>query len=339
MRKPISYIGKFDDPHYEGLMSIAKTLHDYFAKSKKYKLTFNDSDEKILHIHSNGFLPAFTHRKLGSKCIYSLYSNINETVFHTLKDIWDKLFFARHFKLSEFLVRSFFSVISSLVPMFVKKNYLKKMKVVVVPTHYLKTQLKLSNSVIIPFGIDIKKFKPIHLKKKRFTVSYFGHNAPLKGIIEAIKAFGLLHDENMEMNIYLTKYSKKVANYAKKRSSKIRVFGYIKDIVKEYNKSDVIVLPYRSVGSSIGIPLALLETMSCQRAIITSNLPHIREVARDSVIYVKPYSHKQLASAIEFLKRKPQIRQKLGKHARKIVVEKYNQEKMFKAYDSLYQKF
>jgi len=58
--------------------AIEKTLFDHF--NEKYDLSFNNFDADILHIHSNGFFPAFKYKKFGYKCIYSLYSNVNEIV-------------------------------------------------------------------------------------------------------------------------------------------------------------------------------------------------------------------------------------------------------------------
>ena len=166
----------------------------------------------------------------------------------------------------------------------------------------------------------------------------FGHNAPLKGIKDVITAFSKIKDENVVLNMYISRFSSEKLIQKIKRK-KINVYGYVNNIIEEYNKSDIIVLPYRSYASTIAIPLVLIETMACEKAIITTNLPHIKEITGDSAILVKPYSPNQIVEEIYKLKEDPDLRKELGEKARKRIIEEYNEEKEFKEYLKLYQEF
>ena len=78
--------------------------------------------------------------------------------------------------------------------------------------------------------------------------------------------------------------------------------------------------------------------MACEKAIITTNLPNIREIVDDSAIIVDPYSPKQIAKAVILLSKDIKLRKKLGKKARKRIVQKYNLKIMLNEYEKIYLK-
>jgi len=232
--------------------------------------------------------------------------------------------------------------ISLLVPIFVKRILLSKMKLVILPTKYLSDQLKLNNSQIIHQGIDCDLFKKERKKegttknKEQVIVSYFGHLSASKGLLEVVNAFSKIDDKNIQKRIYVTYPGKKFKKYVKSKDKSIQVLGVIKDIVTEYNKSDIIVLPYRHECSAIATPLVLLEAMACERAIITTSLFHLKEICGNSVVYVSPSNDDALAKSIMSLAKKKEKRENLGKKARERVVKHHNEKKMIKEYDKVY---
>ena len=212
---------------------------------------------------------------------------------------------------------------------------LKNMDILVVPTIHMKNELNLKNIRVIPFGIDESKFKNLKTKKQRLRVSYFGHNDSLKGVYDVIQAFGKIKS-NVELHIYLSEFSEKTEKLAKKHNNKIEVFGKVENIEKAYNESNIIVIPYRTKAGATGIPLVLLESMACERAIITTNLENLKEVAQDSVEYVKPNSPSQIKNKIIELLNNKEKRIDLGKKARERILEEYTEKKMFDRYLKLY---
>ena len=316
----------------EGLTIISKKIKEFMQKNK---IEFVNNGEDFRHIHSHGFFSSIKNEKI--KKIYSLYSYINEkgykTFFNTLES---NLKLGQEYPKGHSRIKDMFlPSLSSLIPLKLKKHYLKNMNILVVPTLHMKNELNLSNIRVIPFGIDEKRFKNLKIKRNTLRVSYFGHNDSLKGVYDVIKAFGKIKS-NVELHIYLSEFSKKTEKLAKKHNKKIRVFGKVENIEKTYNESDIIVIPYRTKAGATGIPLVLLETMACERAVITTNLENLKEVAQDSVEYVKPNSPNQIKNKIVDLLNNKEKRINLGKKARERILEEYTEKKMFNRYLKLY---
>ena len=334
----VSFIGEFKDFKAEGLMQIQAGIKKYLEK-KKIKIIHNSKSADFYHIHTSGFLPAIRNKDISDRTIYSLHSNLASNPVEYLIYCIEYLKFYEK-KPFDYILRMVPATITNFIPLTFKTRAISKMKTIVVPTNYLKNKLNLPNTKLIRLGINTNKFKPIKTpKNKKLTLAYFGHNTPLKGFPDVVKAFKLLNDKELKLNLHITQYSEKTENYAKKHNERIKVKGLSKNIVKDYNKADIIVLPFRSDVSSIGIPLTLIETMSCGKPIITTNLPHIKEIAGNTVIYVDTYSPKQIASAVNKLKSNPKLRKRLGKVARARVQKFYDEKQMNENYLKLYKSF
>ena len=334
----VSFIGDFKDFKAEGLMQIQATIKNYLLH-KKIKITHNNYSSDFFHIHTSGFLPALTNKEIADKTIYSLHSNLASNPIEYLRYCVEYLKFYEQ-STSKYFLRMIPATITNFIPLIFKTRTISKMNTIVVPTNYLKNKLKLSNTKLIRLGINTSKFKPTKTtKNNKTTLAYFGHNTPLKGFTDVVKAFKILNNKDLNLNLHLTQYSERTKNYTKKHNKRIKVYGPSKNIVKDYNNADIIVLPFRSDVSSIGIPLTLIETMSCGKPIITTNLPHIKEIAGNTVLYVDTYSPKQIASAVNKLKSKPQLRKRLGKAARLRVKKLYTEKQMNENYLKLYKSF
>jgi len=334
----VSFIGEFKDFKAEGLMQIQEEIKNYLQKNN-IKITHNDKSSEFFHIHTSGFLPAITNKHISDKAIYSLHSNLASKPLEYLRYVAEYPKFYEN-SIFNYLKRMIPATITNFIPLTFKTHAISRMNTIVVPTKYLKNKLNLPNTKLIRLGINTNKFKPIKTpKNKKLTLAYFGHNTPLKGFPDTVKAFKLLNDREVSLNLHLTQYSEKTEHYAKKHNKQIKVFGPSKNIVKDYNKADIIVLPFRSDVSSIGIPLTLIETMSCGKPIITTNLPHIKEIVGNTALCVDTYSPKQIASAVKKLKSNPKLQKRLGKSARARVKKLYDEKHMNENYLKLYKNF
>jgi len=337
------YLGNFRDPGYEGLITVLSRFKSYF--SKKYTLFVNDLSKlercDLVHIHSSGFFAAITYKKLDKPIIYSLYSNLKANPFRVFADDFctlRKLYSSREDRLSVFSRRfkQMMRFLSYSTPLFLKRLFLQKMDVVVLPNRYMDRLLRLKNSVVIHQGTDVNKFRKKKVSKKGLSIRYFGHPTVPKGFLEVVEAFSAL--KGIDKGLFITSTNSKLRSYVKEKDSSIQIKGLVKDIVKEYNKSDIIVLPYRHGAAAIATPLTLIEAMACECAIITTNLPHIKEICGDSVVYVDPYAPEQIVKAVERLKSK-RVREQLGRKARKRIVRYYSDKDMLDAYDKLYKRY
>jgi len=336
-----SFIGNFRDHDVEGLMKISVGIKNYLTK-KGFDINTNDVGRDLLNIHSGGIGYASKVAKLNKVKIYSLYTNLKFNVFERAYNlIYHLLFYSKKNK-RKLIKILFFNTISGLIPLSYKRKLLSKMDLIIVPTQYLKDTLRLKNCTVIPFGIDTDKFKPGKKETKKIVISFFGSLASQKGFPEVIKCFKILNKEGFfnigELRMYVSARSE-LLNKKKLDKHGIKVFGKQDDIVKAYQDSDIVVLPYRNTLSSIGIPLVLLESMSCGKMVITTNLPHIKEVGKDSVLYVKPYSPKQIYEKVLFLLKNKRLISQYGRKARANVVKNYREDKMLKAYEKIYTKY
>jgi len=324
-----------DDHTIEGRASIAGKIKQFLIK-KGYKFTNNIQEADLIHIHNSGIFKSHQAYKLKNKydipCIYSLYSNSKTDIFNHIRN-----FITRYIIFGKSST-SFLLSYTAIIPLKIRGIFLKKLDTIVVPSNYLKKTL-FKNTKVIRLGIDLKKYYPLKKKteSKKIKVAYFGHASVFKGLndfIQASKSFS----KDTETYIFVTKLDKKVKDYIKKQNPKIRLFGYIKNINKTYNEMDIIVLPYRNELGAVANPLVLLEAMATKKAIITTNLKFLKEIVKDSSILIRPYSPKSITKAVNLLSKDKELREKLGKKAKKIVEKDYDQEDMFKSYQELYEK-
>jgi len=339
-------MGNFNDFSQEGSIKTINKLRDFFRG--KYNISINHFNKRcdLINIHSSGFFETFKYPKLKGKKIYSIHSNMKNNFFRVLFDfaqVYRYFYDYKQDRYSSFdrIIKTIFILTSHLIPLQIKKLFLKKMDLVIITDRSLYKKLKLKNSCIIPHGIDCNKFRNLKLKSKKLRASYFGHPDPSKGLIKVINTFSKLDD--IEKHIYLSLPKSKLSGsrikkYINKKDQSIKVFGLVKDMEKEYNKSDIIILPYRHESSAISTPLVLIEAMACERTIITTRLPHLERICGDSVIYVDPYSTKQIVETINRLSNDKKLRERLGKKARERVVKYYNEEHMLKKYGEIYKK-
>lgn len=107
---------------------------------------------------------------------------------------------------------------------------------------------------LIPFGVDLNKFVPgEHLREDNiFRVIFVGQNWVRKGLLYLLKAWKKLKLEDAELV---------VAGVEKIQGIDIDnvKWGWVPDLVKAYQDSDVFCLPSLEDGA----PLSCLEAMSC----------------------------------------------------------------------------
>jgi glycosyltransferase involved in cell wall biosynthesis len=97
-------------------------------------------------------------------------------------------------------------------------------------------------------------------------------------------------------------------------------------ILPYIQSADVVVLPsYRE-----GLPRFLLEGMSCEKAVITTDVPGCREVVRhrENGFLVEARSAAALVSAYEYFLRNPAEVRRMGRVSRAMVVQKFSNERV-----------
>ncbi len=235
------------------------------------------------------------------------------------------------------------SLVKKLQLFFVKKRLRKFDKIIAISKATYNDLLKLGVEekklkLIYP-GVDFKKFKPKKIKNKKFTIVCPSRISREKGQDILIKAFKKIPLETLkEMELIIVGFvsDKDYLNELKREafSWPVKFELNVKDIVSYYQKADLIVFPtlmYEGFGFSAA------EALACEKPLIASDFPSIREIVGKNGLLVKAGDFDALASSIEILYENKILRNSFAKKGRKSVLKKFNWEKCFKEYCKIYE--
>ena len=129
----------------------------------------------------------------------------------------------------------------------------------------------------------------------------------------------------------------KMKEFVQKRNIKGKIIfcGFRKDVAKILSAFDIFVIPsFRE-----GFPAALLEAMSCNRAIICSNIPpHLELIEHEKEgLIIDPDKPDEIKQAIDLLCKSDLLREKLGNNA-KIKANQFDEELVFPKIHEIYKK-
>ncbi len=113
-------------------------------------------------------------------------------------------------------------------------------------------------------------------------------------------------------------------------------WGFQKNMRDVYQKSHIVTLP--SFGE--GLPTVLIEAAACARPIVTTDVSGCREVVANDIngILVPPSNPQALADALETLIRDADLRTRMGTAGRKIVLDRFTNERVNQETFSVYVK-
>lgn len=327
MNPRISLLAPKGERKYEGTRNIAEKLK-VLLERKGFDITNKFvKNADFYHVISNGFLEAIQYKKIRKKAIYSLLTNIDVSTKWTF---WWFKEAVKERRIRDQIYRIGRVAATSLIPLSVKRKAIANYRYITVPTQCLKKTLGIKKVCIIPIGIDVKRFRRT---RKGEGVAFFGASTLYEGYSDLYRAARLI-DKKIPVRFYFRGDEGKMRTLMK--GENIEVLGTQENIVKAYNENSIVVLPFRLRIASIDIPLTLLEAMACERAIITTGFPNIKEAAGDSVLYVNPYAPEQIKEKIEILVDDKQLRHRLGKKARKRVLKYYAEKCMCDGFLKLY---
>ena len=208
---------------------------------------------------------------------------------------------------------------------FVSKDLFKRAKV-------LLPNLEAKSSVfwnsIQP--VDFDNFATPELVKncRGMVIGSVGRFRDKKGLEYVLDACAQLTSENVELTLLLVgDFVAREQEYWQEElknsgiTNRIIVTGMLGHVeaMKYLPYIDVFMIP----SLNDGCPNAMLEAMLASRAIVGSNVDAIGEILTDGVdgLVVNPGSSEELVLALRKLERSPQLRQELGKAAKKKVLE------------------
>ena len=205
---------------------------------------------------------------------------------------------------------------------------LKKCKKVITANRDLSQKLSTHLNIdckYLPPGIDLEYINNLKAKKKNkhIRIGYLNHFNKIKGVDIALKAFSKLPFNDTEYILagvgqLEKKMKKKYLHY-----ENINFLGYVPDIISEIKACDIIILPFRSDVSVLGISQTVLETMAAGVPVIGSSVNVITSVISNKKQGLIFSSFENLLECITKLHDESDTREKLGNNARKMV-QKYD---------------
>ncbi|HLD72421.1 MAG TPA: glycosyltransferase family 4 protein [Candidatus Nanoarchaeia archaeon] len=196
---------------------------------------------------------------------------------------------------------------------------------------------------IIGSHINLSRFYPQQkekLKKKynygqKNILFYYGAMWEIKGTEYLIQSIPKIIQKNPET---LFVFAPRNLVQAKEKYfhliKKLGIESYVQFIEKEVviedyvNLADLVVLPYPHLEGTEGNPSCLLEAMACKTAVVTTDLPELKEIAEGCVFFAKPGDVESLAETINHALNNPDLEmvERAYQKAQEFSVEKITQK-------------
>ena len=193
-------------------------------------------------------------------------------------------------------------------------------------------------------GVDTDQLTPLPEPDGPVTAAFVGRLLDDKGARTLIAAHDILTKRGVPLRLLLAGEpdpanpasipATEIASW--KQREGIEVLGHVPDIRTVWAKAHIAVLPSRREG----LPKSLLEAAACGRAIIATDVPGCRVIARDGVnaLLVPPDDPAALADALEHLARDGALRQSFAAAGRKLAEEEFSAARIGGEIIALYDK-
>jgi glycosyltransferase involved in cell wall biosynthesis len=191
----------------------------------------------------------------------------------------------------------------------------------------------------IPFSVDTERFRPAEKQpdatRRLLFVGGLDKAHYFKGINVLLDSLGLLDQADKNWRLEIVGGGDLQDKYASRArelgiADKVIFAGKVSDeeLPKKYQDADCLILPSVNKGEAFGI--VLLEAMASGLPVIASNLPGVRKVFTDGRegLLVSPGDAADLKEKIKLLMENPAKRKEMGEAARKLAMDKYDQNKV-----------
>lgn len=232
------------------------------------------------------------------------------------------------------LMRPFGGILGDLM---VRRN-IEKAEKVTVTTDMLKIAYGIPDGKceVISNGVDTNLFRNYGNAKEELGLDGFiiGYAGVLREWVDLEPVFGALKDLDVEIKMVVVGkeggFNENV-RLAKKCgvSDRVTFTGMVpySQVPKYISAIDVCLIPFKkSQISESALPLKLFEYMACGKPAISTELPGIKNVAGEKVMYAT--NEKEYKERIAELYKNEELRHEMGKSGREFVAENYDWEKI-----------
>lgn len=196
---------------------------------------------------------------------------------------------------------------------------------------------------VIPLGVDAQTFRPSNKNKMKeeFEVLFVGSLYPLKGVEYLIRSIKYVAREEKKIKLRIVgegpeKRRLKLLVNKLKLKNNVHFEGFVPydRIMRYYQNCDVFCFP--TLGEPFG--KAILEAMACGKPVIASNIGGPAEIVENEKTgyLVNPMDVKSMAERILRLIKDRKLREKMGRNARRRVLDKFSLDKISEEYYRLY---
>ena len=210
----------------------------------------------------------------------------------------------------------------------------------------------ISNLKILPDGIMPQRFYPLPEEEKMRVrenlgirgkaVGFIGPLVEAKGFHNFLRISRDLINENSEVTFLVMNSTsgKSMQNDIEDIRNHFVFTGYVENRNEIINCMDVVVFPFDYIGDTLGQPLALLEAMACEKAVVATDVECINEIIEHGVngILCPAYDIDALKSQVMRLLLSSSEQETLGASARASVLKKYDINLIANQLYELYQK-
>ncbi|MDD5396793.1 MAG: glycosyltransferase family 4 protein [Candidatus Moranbacteria bacterium] len=234
---------------------------------------------------------------------------------------------------------------------------------VITYSDYAKNKLVkngFSNVVRIYPGIDTSLYSPapknmatmslFGIAQNDFVVSYPGEYTRLGATDDIVEMLPKLFEKIPNAKFVFANRVKNEKD-ARKKEEVVRILeekGVLEKVVftdtfadmpKIYNLSDVVIFPARDMKGKFDVPLAVIEAFACEKPVIVSNLPILKEfTSSENSLVINPENKNELIEAIVDLEKDKEKRRLIGKAARSYTVENFDIKDVADQYKKAYNK-
>lgn len=209
-------------------------------------------------------------------------------------------------------------------------------------------------------GIDLENYKKRldtgELRRKfgfstdDFIINFSGEYTRLGAMDDVVETFIEISKKIPAARLSMAVRVKNEKDTRKKTEvvEKLRQNGVLEKIVfhddGKYNMADIFNLcdislfPVQNMFGKFDVPLAAVEPMACEKPVIVSDIPILKEFARpENSVTIERGNVQQLTGAILDLYNDPEKREILGKAGRKFCEENFDISKISEIYRQTYQ--
>ena len=222
--------------------------------------------------------------------------------------------------------------------MMIKKNIAISDRVTLTTDILRKTySIPESKSEIISNGVDTKLFRNYGSRMKEelgldgFIIGYVG---VLREWIDFEPIFSILNELDNEINMVIVgkegRFTENI-ELAKKYGleDRVRFTGMVpySQVPKYISAMDICLMPFKkSAISENAVPLKLFEYMACEKPVISTELPGVKRVAGDGLMYARDAN--DYKERIAELYNNEGVRRDMGMAGRQFVEEDYDWKKI-----------